>query len=185
MAPLVHRVKPHEAEALRQCALADHAPLEVFLREAEPRIFLGHGEIGPKFRLVVKKGTDERLPRTVIERQRLRLWDQVYFRLGPSCRLCGQRIKDGEKALGFAFAVDRRPDHWRPAYIHFGDCPSGSPEEVEMRIEHVRVGDIVAGDLVTGIDIEVDGYVEIVTDTTTRMIRKGAIVPVLREGGTE
>lgn len=57
--------------------------------------------------------------------------------------------------------------------------PATPPASEQVRVEHVRPGDRLAGLLVTGHDPNVDGYVEIVTeDGRERFFRRGSLVAI-------
>lgn len=125
MTTLTRIVTSKEAKALRECAKTARGPLNVFLPDPQDRILLGFTD-GTPFRLVVKVGADPHFEWAEHARYKLGLWPRRYFRFGPHCRLCTQRIADGEKALAFAFNPsedkDLLPEHWRKAFIHAEEC---------------------------------------------------------------
>lgn len=131
MSALGYKLKPEEAEALRECATATltpfaYVPLSTFLPDVMPRVFIGRlHDIDPPFKFIAKIGTDPRSPEAKIARERLKLLPQVYFRVGPRCRSCGERLRDGDHALSFRFSPDRRDDRTRVAYLHMTPCGGG------------------------------------------------------------
>ena len=118
-------VTKKEAQALRECAKSRVGPLSVFLPEPQYRIDLGH-EDGSAFRLVVKQGENLRSEHSALNRYKMGLWEQVFFRRTPRCRLCTKQIEDGQRALCFAFNPNGDSDtfrsNWRKGYIHAEEC---------------------------------------------------------------
>jgi hypothetical protein len=125
MTTLARIVTLKEAMALRECSKSAFGSLDVFLPAPQDRIRLGLMD-GTPFRLVVKIGVDPHFEQAELERYKMGLWTRQYFRFGPHCRFCAQRIVDGEKALAFSFNPSADPDlwpeHWRKAFIHAGEC---------------------------------------------------------------
>lgn len=121
---LTYLITSKEATALRECAKST-GHLNIFLPEPQDRIGLGVADDTP-FRLVIKVGKDPHFETAEFERYKMGLWSRRYFRFGPHCRHCGERIKDGEKALVFAFnpsgSGDRWRTHWQKAFVHAEEC---------------------------------------------------------------
>jgi len=123
MTTLTRMITLVEATALRECSKGT-GPLSVFLSGPQDRIGLGVDKT--PFRLVVKIGENPHFDTADIQRYKMGLWSRCWFKFGPHCRCCGQRIQDGEKALAFAFNPTGDDEtwrtHWRKAFVHAEEC---------------------------------------------------------------
>jgi len=124
MTTLTRMVTHQEAMALRACARTYTGKLDSFM-PVQHRIGLGTRD-GTSFKLVVSIGDGRAFGMADVERYKMGLWSRVWFKIGPHCRVCGERLTHGEKALCFSFNPDGKDDeyrdHWRKAFIHAEDC---------------------------------------------------------------
>lgn len=121
---VLHYITEAEAAALRAHAVGfSSGTLNAYFPKPQYRVGLGCPD-GTPFKIVVKIGKEPSYDQADVERYKLGLWSRAYFRFRPRCRLCGEQISDGSKALAFVLnpsGEDEWP-HWRKAIIHAEDC---------------------------------------------------------------